>query len=51
MQVVTDSMRGIVLGIGARAPCNMNAISLSFDDSGYATALARVFQWVGQQLM
>ena len=42
-------MRGTVLGIGARAPSNTNAISVSFDDSGYAAALARVFQWVSDQ--
>lgn len=39
-------MRGAVLGLGARAPSNANAINISFGDSGYATALARVFTWV-----
>ena len=39
-------MRGAVLGLGARAPSNSNAINISFGDSGYTTALARVFKWV-----
>lgn len=41
-------MRGAVLGFGARAPKNSNAINISFGDTGYATALARVFQWVSE---
>ena len=45
-QTVTNTMRGAVLGLGARAPSNSNAINISFGDSGYTTALARVFKWV-----
>ena len=48
VQVVTSAMRGAVLGIGARSPSNSNAINISFGDSGYATALARVFKRVRQ---
>lgn len=39
-------MCGAVLGFAALAPMNDSAISLSFGDSGYTTALARVFKWV-----
>ena len=45
-QVVPNSMCGAVLGFAALAPTNDSAISLSFGDSGYTTALARVFKWV-----
>ena len=50
MQTVTSTMRGAVLGLGARAPSNSNAINISFGDSGYATALARVFKWVSESI-
>ena len=39
-------MCGAVLGFATLAPMNDSAISLSFGDSGYTTALARVFKWV-----
>ena len=46
MQLVTDTMRGAVLAFAQRAPDNKNALNISFGDTGYATALARVFQRV-----
>ena len=39
-------MCGAILGFASLAPKNDNAISISFGDSGYALALARVFKWV-----
>lgn len=39
-------MHGAVLAFGGHAPNNGCAISVSFGSTGYATALARVFQWV-----
>lgn len=39
-------MHGAVLAFGGNAPNNGCAISVSFGSIGYATALARVFQWV-----
>ena len=46
IQTLTSAMRGAILGLGARAPNNSNAMNISFGDSGYTTALARVFKWV-----
>ena len=46
MQLVPRDMRGAVLGVGARAPRNDTAVNVSFGDPGYATALARVFNFV-----
>ena len=45
-QVLPGTMRGTVLGFSARAPDNSSAIEVSFGCPSYATALARVFQWV-----
>ena len=39
-------MHGAVLAFGGHAPNNGCALSVSFGSTGYATALARVFQWV-----
>ena len=44
-------MCGAILGFAALAPKNDSAISLSFGDSGYTTALARVFKWVRSLLL
>ncbi len=46
LQPVPNILHGAVLGFSARAPDNGSAISISFNSVGYATALARVFQWV-----
>ena len=43
-------MCGAVFGFAGLAPSNDNAISISFGDSGYTTALARVFKWVSLKL-
>lgn len=43
---VPKTMCGAVLGCAALAPNNDNAINISFGDSGYTTALARIFKMV-----
>lgn len=46
MQVIPDNIRGAVLGLCQRAPCNDRAIDVAFGSQGFSTTLARIFKLV-----